>query len=834
MNKVKTNRKGGAEKIRDKRIAELKAAGSHPKQKKLQFCSTINTRSDNFNDDTSEFEIKTNNPIFSSDPVCTSTSTVHNSNNLNINEKSLELVIESDETKNPTFSSENYGYTIQVDLKFPTNPKNLTVVQKLEFVNTIHPCQPKFFRKSLERIHVLEQVFEIVKLLGKQNLPYRGSGSSESLYNINCENINYNRGNFLELLKFTAKRDSILNDYLTVAIESSKKRKENISNNSKGRGSLVTMLSKNTVNRVILAILELIIRKIKDELGYKQFSIQVDSTQDMGSTDQAAVCIRYVFKSEVKERLFAVLEVKNSSGKGMYELLKKCFDDHSINFKNIVGESFDGAANMRGDFNGLYAYIKKENENSIYIWCYAHILNLCICDTCDNKDAIKLFGLLNRLSTFFSDSYKRMNVWKEQQEQLGTGQNKLRKLQKIGETQWWSRENALKWVFSGADYLYPVVLSSLNFVTTSSKFDPKSSSEASSLIENLCNFKTICTAHVFLKIFFTVGSTSTYLQTKNLDLLAAWEMVNTTIKEIDKINFDDVMSESEKFCSDMNTKLTTVKLPEDIIVESEFKQNRIRRTKRTFDEICSDEAPINPKQKFKVEVFLCIIDQLKTSLSERFINNTSLIVDMQYLLPKHFKDLKSDDLPGSALQKLSTLASVDHPLLIAELKHFASIYNSVKQPLNKSNRIIYDSSDDNSHEKDDGINDNLYELPTDIRTGCDKSMRENDNGHNRDSCLLCVHKLINSLNMHSPLYSNLFTAIEFVLTLSVSQVNCERVFSKLKIIKNRLRSSLGNEHLEAFLLMTVEKEILDEIEFEDILEIVKSSSPLMSTLLSKY
>jgi len=72
-----------------------------------------------------------------------------------------------------------------------------------------------------------------------------------------------------------------------------------------------------------------------------------------------------------------------------------------------------------------------------------------------------------------------------------------------------------------------------------------------------------------------------------------------------------------------------------------------------------------------------------------------------------------------------------------------------------------------------------------------------------------------------------------MITLSVSQVNCKRVFSKLKIIKNRLRSSLGNEHLEAFLL-SVEKEILDEIEFDDILEIVKSSSPLMSKLLSKY
>jgi len=71
----------------------------------------------------------------------------------------------------------------------------------------------------------------------------------------------------------------------------------------------------------------------------------------------------------------------------------------------------------------------------------------------------------------------------------------------------------------------------------------------------------------------------------------------------------------------------------------------------------------------------------------------------------------------SALKKLSTLSSVDHQSLIAELKHFASIYNSIIQPLNKSNRIIYNSIVDNSHEEDDVINDHLYELTTDIRTG---------------------------------------------------------------------------------------------------------------------
>lgn len=67
--------------------------------------------------------------------------------------------------------------------------------------------------------------------------------------------------------------------------------------------------------------------------------------------------------SKVKERLFSVVEVRNSSGKEMYELLTEVFSNHGINFKNIIGSSFDGAANMQGEYNGLRAHIKKENKN---------------------------------------------------------------------------------------------------------------------------------------------------------------------------------------------------------------------------------------------------------------------------------------------------------------------------------------------------------------------------------------------------------------------------------------------------------------------------------------
>lgn len=75
--------------------------------------------------------------------------------------------------------------------------------------------------------------------------------------------------------------------------------------------------------------------------------------------------------------------------------------------------------------------------------------------------------------------------------------------------------------------------------------------------------------------------------------------------------------------------------------------------------------------------------------------------------------------------------------------------------------------------------------------------------------------------MHVSVYSNLCITYEYFLTLLVTQVNCERTFSKLKIIKSRLRSSLCQQNLEALMIMSVEKQLLEDIEIHEIIEYLK-------------
>lgn len=65
---------------------------------------------------------------------------------------------------------------------------------------------------------------------------------------------------------------------------------------------------------------------------------------------------------------------------------------------------------------------------------------------------------------------------------------------------------------------------------------------------------------------------------------------------------------------------------------------------------------------------------------------------------------------------------------------------------------------------------------------------------------------------------------ESLLTLSVTQVSCERSFSKLKCVKTYLRNTLSQGLLDSFLIMSVEKDLLSKINPKDIIDMVATKS----------
>lgn len=323
---------------------------------------------------------------------------------------------------------------------------------------------------------------------------------------------------------------------------------------------------------------------------------------------------------------------------------------------------------MRSEYVGLRAQIAKVVPDAVYIWCYSHILNLCVSDCCQVLEAKNFFGLLNRLATFIGDSHKRMNIWKDQLDKRH-GQEKLLKLQKIGETRWWAKEKALNWIFGERHSLYLDTLEVLYIISQSNLFESKTTSEASSLFHNLCQFRTILTANVFLQVFDVIGPVSKYLQTSGLDFMVAWQMIESAVEQLKKIDFNYLKQKAEHFAIKTNELMDESDILSSLEVETMLPVRRVSRKKRMAGESSHDERPEDEMQYFRASVFRPILDQIIQSLTERFSENKQLVMDSHFFDPRTFLKIRTDPkvLDGGALERISKLARVNECSLKAEL-----------------------------------------------------------------------------------------------------------------------------------------------------------------------
>ncbi|XP_065675530.1 zinc finger MYM-type protein 1-like [Hydra vulgaris] len=66
-------------------------------------------------------------------------------------------------------------------------------------------------------------------------------------------------------------------------------------------------------------------------------------------------------------------------------------------------------------------------------------------------------------------------------------------------------------------------------------------------------------------------------------------------------------------------------------------------------------------------------------------------------------------------------------------------------------------------------------------------------------------------------YPNTTTAIRIFLTIPVTVATCERSFSKLKLIKHYMRSTIGQERLSSLAIISIENEVANNIDFDDVI-----------------
>lgn len=663
------------------------------------------------------------------------------------------------------------------------------------------------------RRSVLQRLIDTIKLIGKRGLSYRGAKNAEAAYTLN--DLSLDHGNFLEIILLLAKYDPLLKEHVDKAVMQSQKlyesRKEAV---HAGRpGKFVTFLSKTTADYVIDAISVLLKKNLSEIIKKSEFfSVQIDSTQDINVHDQLAIVVRFV-TDDVQERLIALVNCKCGTGKNLCDLLCKVLVDMNLDVTKCVGSSTDGASNMRGQYNGFSAWLNKVSPDQIHVWCYAHVLNLVMIDTSNvTCESTSLFGLLNSIAVFVRESYLRMNKWEEN--------SKFKFISNIGDTRWWSKDRCLTKVFGLYSFpkeaLFVDIIQTLNDIYLSDKFNQEIRFKAQMYRDSLLKYETVLTANIYLQIFSSTTPVSLYLQSKGMNVIQAFNMIKCTLNTLNSQSrkFDTILEVTNKFITWANSKLEDL----DLEVAITFPVKRILKKKKMFGENANDQPQTNPKLKYEINVYNVIYDQIISSLEKRFNTHGKLYEDISYLNPQYFINT---NLPTTAFEFLSKKIQKFKPEITAgsiqtELKDFILKWPRLKKIASGSNLM---------EELSDEENEILTE--SDENTIC----TEKGKGNACQNCIRCVYAVLHKYNLHSSAYSHLYIVYKFVLTLSCTQVRCETTFSKLKYILNRLRNCLSQPKLETFLLMSVEKDLLQTINNEDVIDLISNKSHDLMKLL---
>lgn len=278
--------------------------------------------------------------------------------------------------------------------------------------------------------------------------------------------------------------------------------------------------------------------------------------------------------------------------------------------------------------------------------------------------------------------------------------------------------------------------------------------EAASYSSKMDELENAFLCNLWNNILQRFHKTSAALQAVELDLCNAVELVSSLRGYVASLRDD-----FDKFESDAKRMSPTV--------SPNYKADihRQKKRKRPHDESGEPDHETSGRDAFRTRVFIAIIDRLVAELDRRYasykiINQKFGFLNNIMLMP--LSDLRRD---ACELQKLySGDLEAD---LVEELVQFRML-----------------------------IGDNMQNQGTSAQT------------------LLQFLRTRNLLTV----FPNVGIALRLYLTLPVTNASGERSFSKLGLVKSRLRSTMGQCRLNQLILMSLESDILRLLDFSSLID----------------
>lgn len=557
-----------------------------------------------------------------------------------------------------------------------------------------------------------------------------------------------------------------------------------------------------------------IVNEIKRNGG--RFGLLMDGSQDITCQEQLSVVVRYVNDTnDIVERTILFINAADTSGKALYELLQTKLTEIELSASEIAGYSFDGAPNMRF---GLSSYIQKMNIDSIYMWCLSHRFNLVIkAATASSQQVIYILQLAEDSAKLFRSSYVKMNVWSAVIKSTPNLSSK-RRLKLIGTTRWSSKQDAINSIISTVTNFF-VLIKSLLKLCSLKNLERAALVNASNILNSWLKYEHVVSTFILHKIFSLTGPTTIFLQKYRLNILNAVETVRASKESLEnaKGKLNTYIQEAENFIQRTNNLLSNDKE----IVALDCNCCIQLPTKDEKHEI--DSRIINDFEEFIV----ILLNEIDEKILQHFDEPEAIFHEMKILDPCNAEKIFADVEQEVHIAKLCKINNiVSETNAIDELRIFTSEFleyqnrPQLKAVFNNESQLV---------NYDDELIKFLFENDSDIEeTAADIQNIEFEPLNEKICyCLECILKYMNTDEERKKKYENIHKIFKYVAILPSTQVKCERDFSKLKLIKNRLRTLLSEKSLENLMIISTESKMFENIDLDQMVnEFIASSTSM--------
>ncbi|EEC69513.1 uncharacterized protein [Oryza sativa Japonica Group] len=305
-------------------------------------------------------------------------------------------------------------------------------------------------------------------------------------------------------------------------------------------------------------------------------------------------------------------------------------------------------------------------------------------------------------------------------------------------------------------YQAPQLRSALLWLSEGRDTEPKDRSDAKNLYDVLGSFEFILGMVIWHDILYSVNIVSKKLQSPSM-------CIDSTLQHIEGM-VSYFQSYRNNGFADSLVAATEIAL--EMGVEPSFPVERQSQRKKQFDETEYNEAILQAEKDFEVNYFLVMVDMAISSLKSRF------------------QELQSFNGIFGFLMNSTSLKSLDAADLKDQCTKFAQTFSL-----------------DGSSDVD--INDLISELGVIQFTLPDRPMSAME-----------IFEFVTEADC----YPNISIAYRILFTMPVTVASAEITFSKLKLLKNYLRSVMSQERLNGLATLCIEKKLLDEIDIDAIVD----------------